>query len=240
MNWQHERHITLWAEVSQRLPTYDVAHDLQHVLRVTRWCIHIAEVEGEDSDLAGAAGMVHDLVWIPKDHAHRPLSSTLAAAIAPELLTPAGYSAAEQSAIVEAVRTCSWSSGQAPTSMLGKILQDADRIDAIGAIGALRNAAVAQTMAQKRQGVHLAHPDDPTVQTVRTPNDREYALDHWPVKLFRLAEGMHTATGKAEGMRRHDRLRTMYAWLDEELRPPLAAAPPQSCLSPPPRGQVKG
>lgn len=196
------RHRVLWEQVEPRAPTDDLSHDADHIARVYRWSLRLAPEAGADPDLAGASALVHDLVSIPKDDARRPLAG---AESAREALTPlgaAGYDEPEVAQIAEAVRTSSWSSGLAPTGPLGRVLQDADRLDAIGAVGIARTFACAQRMVSKGRGMRLCDPEDPLARR-RAPDEARFALDHFPTKLLRLAEGMHLPTARAEGQRRH-------------------------------------
>jgi len=181
----------------------DLSHDADHVLRVYRWALRLAASEAVDLDLAGAAALVHDLVNVPKESADRPLGSELSAIAGAELLTAAGYGPEEIASIVDAVRTCSWSRGLDPTGPLGAVLQDADRLDAIGAIGLARNFACAQAMAARSGQGRLVHPEDPAGLTGRELDDKAHAADHHRVKLLKLAATMHTALGRTEGARRH-------------------------------------
>jgi uncharacterized protein len=71
-----------------------------------------------------------------------------------------------------------------------QILQDADRLDALGAIGIARTFYVAG-----RMGSSLFHPDDPLARN-RPLDDRAFSLDHFETKLFRIAETMNTRTGQ--------------------------------------------
>lgn len=216
------RHAALWALVAPRTDTEDLAHDVDHVLRVYAWAVRIARDEGEDVDLCGAAALVHDLVNIPKESRDRPLGGELSAVAGREPLEGAGYAPAEVAACVEAVRTSSWSRGLAPTGAVGRVLQDADRLDALGAIGAARNFACAQAMATRGAPGRFYDPDDPFGESDRPLNDVRNAMDHWPRKLFRLRAGFHTPTAQREADRRHRFLEAFW----EELRRELDGAPP--------------
>jgi uncharacterized protein len=217
MRLTHPRHEALLTLVRPTLEEHvDLAHDLEHVLRVYRWAVRLAPEAGADPDLAGAAALVHDLVNVPKESAERPMGSALSAAAGAEVLPRAGYSAPEVEAVVGAVATCSWSRGLPPTSPLGAVLQDADRL---GAIGIARNFACAQAMAGRGAPGRFYHPEDPLGQTDRTLDDRTNAADHYALKLLRLAETMHTPTARAEGARRHDFLLAFLAQLDAEVSP---------------------
>jgi len=209
------RHSRLWERVEAAMPAGEVAHDQQHVRRVYGWCIRLSPEAGADADLAGAAGLVHDLVRVPKHLAARPLGGELSAHAARGLLPDAGYSTSEVATIVDAVATHSWSRGLSPRSPEGMVLQDADRLDAIGVIGVLRNAAVACAMAAAEPIVDgrpraFFHPTDPLGESGRSLEDRTWALDHWPQKLLKLRDGMHCPSARKEATRRHDwMLRTL-------------------------------
>ncbi len=224
----HPRHARLWASIAPELPQTDLAHDGDHVLRVYAWAVKLAPEAGADPDLAGAAALVHDLVNIPKDSPDRPLGSEASAEASRGHLGVAGYDAAEVAQVVEAVRTCSWSRGLAPTGPLGRALQDADRLDAIGAIGIARNFACAQAMASNpspgRDGgsSRFFHPTDPLGTSGRPLDDVLNAADHYALKLLRLAKRMHTETARAEAWRRHGLMVVFLEHLAREAEVPGA------------------
>lgn len=215
------RHAALWEQVLPTVPLDEVAHDRWHIERVYRWAVHLAQQHGASPDLAGAAALVHDLVPIPKDHPDRALGGERSAAAAGPLLAAAGYSEAEQATVLDAVATSSWSRGLAPNSLVGGVLQDADRLDAIGAIGAARCFATSQHMAPRGGGrASLVHPGDPAAVSDRPLDDRLYALDHFRRKLLRLAETMHTATAQREAARRHAALLAIVDAMAADVAPP--------------------
>lgn len=220
--FRFDRHQTLWSAVEAATAPGEVAHDRQHVLRVYTWCLRLADEAGADPDLAGAAGLVHDLVRVPKHLADRPLGGERSAEAARGLLPDAGYTNDEVRVIVDAVATHSWSRGLAPRCPEGVVLQDADRLDAIGAIGALRNAAVAQAMAAAEPTVQhmpraFAHPLDPLARSARQLNDGIWALDHWRVKLLLLRDSMHLPSARTEAARRHQWMLQTLEQLRSEL-----------------------
>jgi uncharacterized protein len=200
---RHARHAVVWRAVEPSLPAGELAHDRHHLERVYRWSLRLSAEGGADEDLAGATALVHDLAFVPKDSPDRALGGERSAALAGAVLAAAGYAADEVTAIAEAVRTSSWSRGLAPTSALGVVLQDADRLDAIGAVGLMRNLACAQFMSKPGRPGRFYHPDDPFAESGRALDDRTQALDHCHAKLLRLAAGMRLPTARAEGARRH-------------------------------------
>jgi len=196
------RHGRLWQEMAPQVPADDLSHDADHLRRVYTWAIRLAPEAGVGPDLAGAAALVHDLVAVPKEDAEqRPLAGERSAASAASPLAAAGYTEAEIHQIAEAVRTSSWSRGLAPTGPLGKVLQDADRLDAIGAVGIARTFACAQTMVSRGRRLRLCHPRDPLARS-RSTDESRYAVDHFFTKLLRLAAGMHLPSAQQEAARR--------------------------------------
>lgn len=211
------RHAALWRLVEPHLPPGELAHDRFHIERVYRWMLRLAAEAGADADLAGATALVHDLAFVPKDSPDRALGGERSAAAAPAVLGAAGYAAAEVAAISEAVRTSSWSRGLTPTNALGIALQDADRLDAIGAVGLMRNLACAQFMSKPERPGRFYHPDDPFAAGGRPLDDRTNAVDHCFAKLLKLADGMRLPSARAEAARRHAAMQAFLAELRAEL-----------------------
>jgi uncharacterized protein len=206
------RHVRLWPAVETCLPAGELAHDRHHIERVYRWSLRLAPEAGADPELAGATALVHDLAFVPKDSPDRALGGERSALLAGAALGGAGYADAEAALIAEAVRTSSWSRGLAPAGPLGVVLQDADRLDAIGALGLMRNLACAQFMSKPERPGRFYQPDDPFAASDRALDDRTNAVDHCFAKLLRLAAGMRLPGARAEAQRRHA---AMLAFLDE-------------------------
>lgn len=189
----------------------DGAHDLAHALRVARQAHRLAEVEGADAEACVAAALLHDLVYLPKNH---PDSRHTAAMAAEEArgwcaLHPALEVRAE--VICGAILTHSFSGGRVPTTLEGAVLQDADRLEALGAIGIARCFATGGSM-----GIGLWHPEDPWGRQ-RERNDKAWSLDHFFQKLLTLEGTMRTPSGRAEAAARTATLRGFLEALAEEL-----------------------
>lgn len=217
--WTEPRHQQLWKDILPTIEHDDLAHDWLHVQRVTRWCIKLAQSLDVSTDLAGAAGLLHDIINIPKESDLRSLGSTLSAQAGVQYLKRAGYTEDEITIVTEAIATCSWSRGLTPTNDIGKILQDADRLDAIGSIGLLRNIACAQAMRSRKHTGTLYHPQRPVPWDLSedTLNDKEHAIDHFFCKLLKLQEGMHTPIAKQEAHRRHTWMLDFLKELEREI-----------------------
>jgi uncharacterized protein len=211
-----ERHARLASLLESTFPDDDLAHDRLHVMRVHAWALRLAPGAGADPDLAGAAALVHDLVNVPKEAADRHLGGERSADAATPLLLEAGYSPSEVEVITAAVRRSSWSRGLPPEGPLDRVLQDADRLDAIGAIGIARTFATAQAMVCRGRRMALYHETDPLAAR-RGVDDAAFALDHFPAKLLRLAAGMHLPAAREEAERRAAAMRTFLEQLETEL-----------------------
>ena len=173
----------------------DGAHDLGHLARVWANARRIAADEAArgvavDLDVLEAAVWFHDLVNLPKDHPDRARASTLSAQAAVDLLRAEGFDPARLPAVAHAIAAHSFSAGITPETPEARILQDADRLEALGAIGIARMFAVSGAL-----GRALFDPADPLARR-RPLDDRAFALDHLEVKLFPVAATMRTETGR--------------------------------------------
>lgn len=186
----------------------DPAHDWAHIERVAETVIKISEGMKVSIDHVRAAAYCHDLVNVPKNHPDRKNASILSANKAESLLLESGFSKEEVQIIQGAIIEHSYSKGLHPTSLEAAILQDADRLDALGAVGILRCAAV---NAQMKSAFY--NSSDPLAKS-RDVDDKSFMLDHYFVKLFRLPELMNTATGKNMALQR---VKFMESFVEELL-----------------------
>ncbi len=171
----------------------DGAHDLGHLRRVWANCQRIAAdgaAGGADMAVLEAAAFFHDLVNLPKSSPDRARASTLSAAAACAYLASTDFPAHKLKAVAHAIAAHSFSAGIVPLTPEAKILQDADRLEALGAIGIARMFHVAGAM-----GALLFDADDPLAKS-RALDDRRFSLDHLVTKLFTLPGTMQTAMGR--------------------------------------------
>ena len=175
----------------------DGSHDLSHIVRVWRNAARIAATEpAVDTELVLAAVILHDCVAVEKNSPLRAQASRLSAARAQEIIAPLDWTPARVAALAHAIETHSYSAGLIPETLEAKIVQDADRLDSIGAIGIARCFHTGG-----RMGGGLYHPEDLDAQS-RPLDDRTYALDHFPAKLFKVADGFLTAEGQRMALAR--------------------------------------
>lgn len=189
--------------------TTDPAHDWAHVGRVAATAKQLAENQDVNLECVLAGVYCHDLINLPKDHPDRKNASTLAAKEAGPLLIQAGFNEQEILIIKKAIVEHSFSKGLKPSCLEAAIVQDADRLDALGAIGILRCAAVNTQMKAS-----FYDPFDP-LAGMRELDDKSFMLDHYFVKLFKLPDLMNTPQAKAIGFKR---IEFMKSFIDELMR----------------------
>lgn len=189
----------------------DGSHDAAHLIRVWKSARRIRAEEGGDLRLLAAAVLLHDCVAVEKNSPLRKEASRLAAEKAARLLAAEGWSKADVAAVADAILTHSFSANLPPQTLEARILQDADRLDAIGMVGAARCFYIAG-----RMGSGLYDPLDPLAER-RPLDDKAFAIDHFEVKLFRLADGFQTAAGARMAKERTERLRAIRDMLLDEI-----------------------
>lgn len=197
----------------------DGAHDLNHLHRVWHTAqALLVEYPVADALVVQAACYLHDLVNLPKNHPDRAMASGMAARHAVELLAAEGFPADKLPAVAHAIEAHSFSAGIAPETLEAMIVQDADRLDALGAVGLARLFYTAG-----RMGSAFAHPTDPMAHE-RPLDDQAFALDHIEVKLAGLPASMQTAAARRLGEARLEwvrRFRDTFVdeWTPEERSP---------------------
>lgn len=168
----------------------DPAHDVSHVLRVVKTAKELCTKEDGKLEIVVPAAYLHDCFSFPKNHPDRHKSSAIAAEKASEFLSSIGYPKKFIHEIVHAITAHSFSAGIKPTTKEAQIVQDADRLDSLGAIGVSRCLIVSSNF-----GASLYDRVDPHA-TSRELDDKAYTLDHFQVKLFKLAEQLNTESAK--------------------------------------------
>lgn len=189
----------------------DTAHDRAHVERVVSTARRLAETVDAALEVVVPAAWLHDCVVVPKDDPARDQASRRAAERAHRFLRDAGYPERWLDDIEHAIAAHSYSAGIPPDTLEAKVVQDADRLDALGAVGLARCFMVAGDL-----GHALYDPDDPFCAD-RSPDDDTFAIDHFYAKLFKLPETMKTTPGRVEAQRRVQFLRTYLDRLAEEI-----------------------
>lgn len=199
----------VYSAVQQRFADVnDLAHGWEHIDRVYRLAAYLAEQEGADHFIVCMAALLHDLGHTAQhttDRHHADISVALAGELLQSYQVPAG----QQQAILHAIVAHSFSRGIDPHTREACVVRDADRLDALGAIGIMRWAMV--SAQRSTTATKTYHPDDPFAQR-HQPDDYAYALDHFYKKLLHIGDTMTTETGQRLAQERTAFLR---AYLDE-------------------------
>jgi uncharacterized protein len=189
----------------------DSAHDFEHVMRVYKNAQKICTLEKANEKLVLSSALLHDIVSYPKSDKRSKLSPIQSAKKSEQILKKYNFSKEEISIISDAIRDHSFSQNITPRTLEGKILQDADRLDAIGAIGIARVFAVGGS--EKRP---FYNDEDPFCK-IRFPNDKIWTLDHFYQKLLKLESLMNTKSAKTEAKKRTKVLKVFLSELKNEL-----------------------
>src|SRR5437764_2694233 len=160
--------------IARRAAAADPAHDFSHSQRVLANALRIAQTEGGDRDVLTAAAYLHDIANVAKNHPESHLSSERSAERAEEIARELGFSAEAIVQLKDAVLCHSYSRGLTPQTLEGRIFQDADRLDAIGAIGIARTFTVGGAL-----GRPMYDPEDPFLESDRSADDKNNTLDHF-------------------------------------------------------------
>ena len=201
----------LWTLVKEKYDHVDPSHDFNHILRVVRMCERIGRVEGADLNILLPAALLHDVVNVPKNHPDRKEASKMAAKEASGILFHLGYSDSEIERISTVIVEHSFSLGKAPSSIESAILQDADRLDALGAIGIMRTVSCGARFEARY------YDDEDPFAINRALDDKSFTLDHFYVKLFQLADKMNTQSAKTQALARMEFMKTFVQQLKEEI-----------------------
>lgn len=189
----------------------DSSHDFAHIMRVYKNAQKLCKKERANEKLVLSAVLLHDIVSYPKSDKRSKLSSLESANKARKILSKMDYSLDEIDVICDAILNHSYSRGKIPNSLEGKILQDADRLDAIGAIGIARVFAVGGS--EKRPFYDVV---DPFCKN-RAPDDKTWTIDHFYQKLLKLESLMNTKSAKIEAKKRTVILKKFLQELKQEI-----------------------
>jgi len=197
-------------EVKKRMEN-DSAHDFEHTMRVYKNAQKICKKEKANEKLVLSAALLHDIVSYPKSDKRSKTSSIESAKKSQKILEKLNFSKEEITIISGAILDHSYSQNKIPKTIEGKILQDADRLDALGAIGIARVFATGGSL--KRPFYNI---DDPFCKK-RIPDDHIWTVDHFFQKLLKLESLMNTKSGKAEAKKRTRILKEFLNQLKQEL-----------------------
>lgn len=199
-------------EIAKEYSTNDPAHDYLHVYRVFKNGQLILKQEPDaDEEVVLTAILLHEVFNFPKNHPLSSKSGDICSIIVGQLLADHYFNPEKMPKVLDCIRNHSFSKGIVPTTLEEKIVQDADRLDAIGAIGIARCFATSAEM--KRPFYDF---QDPFAQN-RELDDKSFAIDHFYRKLLKLGESMHTATAKELASKRINYMKSYLEQVSEEI-----------------------
>lgn len=193
--------------VSEILADEPSTHDMSHIERVEDVCMRIREKEGGDELVLRLAALLHD-VGIIKEHEQGGDHAQYSAEIAQEFLTVAGADKELTEHVTACIRSHRFSSGLEAQTLEARILQDADRIDALGAVGIFRSLvsmgalrAMRSTIGTVKERSMNAYKEDPL----------EGFYEYMNNKPFKILERLNTGTAREIA---RERLKLMHVYLN--------------------------
>ena len=192
------------------------SHDLGHVRRVVALAVRIAAAEGADEALVACAGFLHDIERGRED-AGGPDHAEAGAATAREILSKAdGFSRDDVQTIVDAIASHRFRSGPPPRSREARSLFDADKLDALGAVGVGRAYMMAREHGQR---LHTRPDPDAELRHVRDIDHSQYSpVEEYQVKLRHLKDMMTTKEGRRLAEARAAFMDEFFRVLEEEIQ----------------------
>lgn len=189
----------------------DPSHDILHLQRVVDTAKRLCAFENAKLEVVIPAAWLHDFVIIPKSDPRRSQASRLSAVAAVEFLNSINYPREYLQEISHAIEAHSFSANINAETIEARVVQDADRLDGLGAIGIARCFATAGLLRRS-----FYHFDDPFCQG-RAVDDSQFTIDHFYAKLFKVAESLQTKAGREEGLRRVQFMKKYLAELQREI-----------------------
>ena len=189
----------------------DPAHDMAHFQRVVATAKFLASQEEANLEIIVPAAWLHDLVNLPKNSPERHLASRYSADAAIEFLKSIHYPSQFHNAIHHAICAHSYSAQIKPETKEAEVVQDADRLDGLGAIGIARCFTVGGALQRAIYDFH-----DPFSEN-RSLNDAQFTVDHFYAKLFKTGKTLITPAGKQEGLKRMERMKLFLEHLRLEI-----------------------
>jgi len=200
-----EKTKTFVAEVLEGEPSN---HDISHIERVENMCIRIQSSEGGDLKALRLAALLHD-VGIVREHEQGGDHAEYSAEIAQDFLSENDIDNVLIDHVVSCIRTHRFSRGMIPESIEGQILQDADRIDALGAVGIFRSLL---SMGALRGLKHASGMIKESSMNAYAQDPFEGFEEYMERKPFKIMDRLNTDTSRDIAT---ERLKIMEAFLEQ-------------------------
>ncbi|MCF8067317.1 MAG: HD domain-containing protein [Desulfobacterales bacterium] len=174
------------------------SHDWDHTLRVCKLCERIGPKEGADMTVLLIAAYFHDIGRRFQDDARGEIChAEKGAEMSMPIVSTLPISKRQQDKIIDCIRTHRFRGDNTPETIEAKVLFDADKLDAIGAVGVARAYLFAGEV-----GARLHNPDI-DIKNTRPYTENDTGFREYKVKLCRISECILTETGKEIAAGRH-------------------------------------
>lgn len=197
----------------EKITSDDSSHDINHAIRVLFVSEKIAKVERADLDIVIPAALFHDIICYPKNHHKRTMSSDESAKCAKKILQKIyDFPGSKIVKVCQAISLCSFTKALKPDFLEAQILQDADGLEATGAVSIMRTFSSAGIMKKA-----FYNSLDPFCKK-RKPDDENYAIDLFFTRLLIVEKKLHTKTAKEMVKKRSFFLKLFLKELEYELK----------------------
>ncbi len=188
-------------------------HDWSHVERVYNLCMHIGKKENADLEILGIAALLHDIGREQEDKTKGKLDhAIIGAEMAREILKKHNFKEDKINKIVHCIETHRFRNNKIPETKEAKVLFDADKLDAIGAIGIGR-----AFLFSGEVGARL-HISDIDINNTKEYTKEDTAYREFLVKLSKIKDRMLTDEGKRIAEERHRFMVKFFNRLNEEVK----------------------
>jgi len=183
--------------VRQKLEGEGSGHDWWHIYRVWQSAKTLAKEEGGKIHIIELAALLHDIA----DHKFHNGDETVGPKVASDFLFSLDVPSQTVDAVVQIMQEISFSKGGKPSTLEGEIVQDADRLDAIGAIGVARAFAYGGYKQREIYNPDISPEEFKTKEEYKKSTNP--TVNHFYEKLLLLKDLMNTKKGKAMAKDRH-------------------------------------
>lgn len=203
---------TIQFEAQSRFLGAKGSHDWEHTERVLLLAERIGAAEGADLSIVRLAAVLHDIGRSEEDQSNGVLDHAVRGTeLASKLLARHHLAPLVINAVAHCIATHRFRKGPAPETLEAKVLFDADKLDAIGAVGIGRAFLFAGEVGAK---LHNPRPD---IEETPAYSSEDTAYREYRVKLRHVRERMLTATGKRLAEERHAFMEEFFRRLDQEV-----------------------
>jgi uncharacterized protein len=187
--------------IKQELGGDGTGHDWWHIVRVTKIAMQIGIKEGADLFIIELGAMLHDL----GDFKFHNGDDTVGPRMVTEWLQNLKVDNSTITKVVDIVKQISYKGADVETPMStleGQIVQDADRLDAIGAIGIARTFAYGGSKGREIHNPDIDPENHDNFEDYK--NSKSPTINHFYEKLLLLKDRMNTETAKKMAIKRHE------------------------------------